>query len=68
MNMEWILIIAALIIIWLAVKAALKMVVIGFNTAFQILMILVILRIFFTIMPEEVWQQIRELPQLLWPS
>lgn len=64
MSIEWILIIAALIIILLLLKAALKMAIIGFNTAFQIFIILVILRIFFTIMPQEVLQQIQEIPQL----
>lgn len=66
MSIEGIILIAALIIIWLIVKAVLKLVVISFNTAFQIFIILVVLRIFFTIMPEDILQKIREMPQLIY--
>jgi len=65
MSMEWIVLIAALIIIWLVIKAALKLVVVSFNTAFQIFIILIVLRVFFTIMPQEVLQQIKAMPQLI---
>ncbi|MFB6276525.1 MAG: hypothetical protein ABEI32_10330 [Halothece sp.] len=65
MSVEWILIIASLIVIWLVAKSLLKMVVISFNTAIQIFIILVILRVFFTIMPQEVLKQIQEMPQLI---
>ena len=65
MNMEWIIIVAAIIILWLVLKAALKMVMISFNTAFQIFIILIVLRIFFTIMPQDILEQIREMPQLV---
>lgn len=66
MSIEWIIIVGAVIILWLVIKAALKMVMISFSTALQIFIILVILRIFFTIMPQDVLQQIREIPQLVW--
>ncbi|MDR9403069.1 MAG: hypothetical protein RI580_06470 [Halothece sp. Uz-M2-17] len=66
MSIEWIILVAAVIILWLVVKAALKMVMISFNTALQIFIILVILRVFFTIMPQDILQQIREIPQLVW--
>jgi len=66
MSIEWIIIVGAVIILWLVIKAALKMVMISFSTALQIFIILVILRIFFTIMPQDVLQQIREIPQLIW--
>ena len=65
MAIEWVILVAAVIILWLVTKAALKMVMISFNTALQIFIILVILRIFFTIMPQDVLQQIREIPQLI---
>jgi len=65
MAIEWVILVAAIIILWLVIKAALKMVMISFNTALQIFIILVILRIFFTIMPQDVLQQIREIPQLI---
>jgi hypothetical protein len=65
MNIEWIIIVAAIIIIWLVLKAALKMVMISFNTAFQIFIILIVLRIFFTIMPQDILEQIREMPRLV---
>jgi hypothetical protein len=65
MAIEWVILVAAVIILWLVIKAALKMVMISFNTALQIFIILVVLRIFFTIMPQEVLQQIREIPQLI---
>jgi len=66
MSIEWIIIVGAVIILWLVIKAALKMVMISFSTALQIFIILVVLRIFFTIMPQDVLQQIREIPQLIW--
>ena len=65
MSVEWIILVASLIIVWLVIKAMLKLVVIGFNTAFQVFIILIVLRIAFTIMPEEVWQQIRQFPELI---
>ncbi len=65
MAIEWVILVAAIIILWLVIKAALKMVMISFNTALQIFIILVVLRIFFTIMPQDVLQQIREIPQLI---
>jgi len=66
MSIEWIIIVGAVIILWLVIKAALKMVMISFSTALQIFIILVVLRVFFTIMPQDVLQQIREIPQLVW--
>jgi hypothetical protein len=66
MTIESILLIAAAIILWLVIKAALKMVMISFSTALQIFIILVVLRVFFTIMPQDVLRQIREFPQLVW--
>ena len=65
MAIEWVILVAAIIILWLVIKAALKMVMISFNTALQIFIILVTLRIFFTIMPQDVLQQIRDIPQLI---
>jgi len=65
MSIEWILLIASIIIIWLVVKSLLKMVVISLNTAVQIFIILVILRVFFTIMPRDIIQQIQEIYQFL---
>ncbi len=65
MAIEWVILVAAIIILWLVIKAALKMVMISFNTALQIFIILVVLRIFFTIMPQDVLQQIRDIPQLI---
>lgn len=65
MGIEGIIFMAAVIIIWLVAKALFKLAVITFNTALQILMILVVLRIAFAILPQEILQQIREMPQLL---
>lgn len=65
MSIEWILIIASTIIIWLVIKSLLKMVIISLNTAVQIFIILVILRVFFTIMPRDIIQQIQEIYQFL---
>lgn len=66
MSIEWIIIVGVVVILWLVIKAALKMVMISFSTALQIFIILVVLRVFFTIMPQDVLQQIREIPQLVW--
>lgn len=63
MNIEWVMLMAAVVILWLVVKAVLKMVVLSFNTAVQILIILIALRLFFTIMPQDILQQIWEMPQ-----
>jgi len=65
MNIEWIVLVAAVVILWLVIKAVLKMVVISLNTAFQIFILLIALRIFFTIMPQDVLQQVREMPQII---
>jgi len=65
MSIEWILLIASIIIIWLVVKSLLKMVVISLNTAVQIFIILVILIVFFTIMPRDIIQQIQEIYKFL---
>lgn len=72
MGVEWIILIASLIIIFLVLKAILRMAIVTLTTAFQILIILIVLRVFFLIMPEEIFQQIQELPNtisnLLFPS
>lgn len=72
MSIEWIVLIASIIIIFLVLKAILKMAIVTLTTAFQILILLIILRVFFLVMPEEILQQIQELPNtlsnLLFPS
>lgn len=72
MGVEWIVLIASLIIIFLVLKALLRMAIVTLTTAFQILIILIILRVFFLVMPEDIFQQIQELPNtisnLLFPS
>lgn len=72
MGAEWIVLIASLIIIFIVVKAILRMAIVTLTTAFQILIILIILRVFLSVMPAEVLQQIQELPNtlsnLLFPS
>lgn len=65
MGAEWIVLIASLIILFIVVKAILKMAIVTLTTAFQILIILIILRVFFLIMPAEVMQQIQDLPSTL---
>lgn len=72
MGVEWIVLIASLIIIFLVLKALLRMAIVTLTTAFQILIILIVLRVFFLVMPEDIFQQIQELPNtisnLLFPS
>ncbi len=72
MGMEWIVLIASLVIVFLVLKAILRMAIVTLTTAFQILIILIVLRVFFLVMPEEIVQQIQELPNtisnLLFPS
>lgn len=72
MGMELIVLIASLVIVFLVLKAILRMAIVTLTTAFQILIILIVLRVFFLVMPEEIVQQIQELPNtisnLLFPS
>ncbi|QDZ40270.1 hypothetical protein FRE64_10085 [Euhalothece natronophila Z-M001] len=72
MGIEWIILVASLIILFLVVKAILRVAIVTLTTAFQILIILIILRVFFLVMPKDVIQQIQELPNtisnLLLPS
>jgi len=65
MTAEWIVLIAAVVIVFLLIKAMLKIAIMTLKTAFQILILLILLRVFFAIMPQEVFQQIQQLPQTL---
>lgn len=65
MTVEWIIFIAAVIIVFLLIKAMLKIAIMTLKTAFQILIILIVLRVFFAIMPQAVFQQVQQLPQML---
>ncbi len=66
MAVELIILIAALIVSWLVFTALIKIVKTTATTAIAIAGILLILQLVFGIGYQDLWQQITQLPQLLW--
>lgn len=65
MPIELVIIIAAMVVSWLVFTWLIKVVKASVNTAFAIAIILLILQLLFGIGPQEIWQQITELPQTI---
>jgi hypothetical protein len=63
MSLNLILIIAALIVSWLVFTALLNLLKTTLKTAFSIAAIVLVLQLVFGIGPQQLWQQIIELPQ-----
>lgn len=66
MPIELIILIAALIVSWLVFTALVKVVKTTVSTAITIAAIVLILQLVFGVAPQELWQQITQLPQILW--
>jgi len=65
MPIELIILLAAMVVSWLVFTWLIKVVKASVNTAFAIAIILLILQLLFGIAPPEIWQQIKELPQII---
>lgn len=66
MPVELIILIAALIVSWLVFTALIKVVKTTVTTAIAIAGIILTLQLVFGIGYQDLWQQISQLPQLLW--
>lgn len=65
MSIELILLIAALIVSWLAFTAAIKILKTTLSTAIAIFAIVLILQLGFGVQPQVLLQQITQLPQVV---
>lgn len=63
--MQLIILIAALIVSWLIFTWLVKVLKASIGTAFSIAIIVLILQLAFGIAPQELWQQIIDLPQAI---
>ena len=66
MSVELIVLIAALIVSWLVFAALSKVVKSTVKTAIAIAAIVLVLQLVFGIAPQALWQQIVQLPQIIW--
>lgn len=66
MPVDLIIFIAAVIVSWLVFTALIKIVKTTFTTAIAIAAIVLGLQIGFGINPQDLWQQITHLPQIVW--
>ncbi|MEM9540307.1 MAG: hypothetical protein AAGA60_12510 [Cyanobacteria bacterium P01_E01_bin.42] len=65
MLMEFIILIAAIIVAWLVFTWLLKIVKVSLKTALAIAAIVLILQIVFGIGPRDLWEQIQQLPETI---
>lgn len=66
MPTDLLILIAALIVSWLVFTALIKIVKTTVSTAIAIAAIVLVLQLVFGINPQDLWQQITQLPQILW--
>ena len=66
MSVELIVLIAALIVSWLVFAALINVVKTTLKTAIAIAAIVLVLQLVFGIAPQALWQQIVQLPQIIW--
>ncbi|KJH72610.1 hypothetical protein [Aliterella atlantica] len=66
MPVELIILVAAVIVSWLVFTALIKIVKTTVTTAIAVTAIVLILQIAFGIIPQDLWQQITQLPQIIW--
>ena len=66
MPIELIILIAALILSWVVFTALIKVVKTTVSTAITIAAIVLVLQLVFGIGPQDLWQQITQLPQMVW--
>ncbi len=65
MPVDLIILIAALIVSWLVFTLLIKVVKASIGTAILIAAVVLILQLFFGIGPQDLWQQITQLPQTI---
>lgn len=68
MPIDLLILIAALIISWLIFTALIKVVKTTVSTAIAIAAIVLVLQLAFGVNPQDLWQQITQLPQILWDT
>lgn len=66
MPLDLIILIAAIVIAWLVFTALLKVVKTTLTTALTIAAIVLVLMLVFGVNPIDLWEQITEIPRLLW--
>jgi len=66
MPVDLIIFIAAIIVSWLIFTLLVKVVKASISTAILVAVIVLILQLFFGIGPQDLWQQVTQLPQTLW--
>ncbi|MBD1831964.1 hypothetical protein H6F61_04495 [Cyanobacteria bacterium FACHB-472] len=66
MPVDLIIFIAAIIVSWLIFTLLVKVVKASISTAILVAAIVLILQLFFGIGPQDLWQQVTQLPQTLW--
>ncbi len=66
MPVDLIIFIAAIIVSWLIFTLLVKVVKASISTAILVAAIVLILQLFFGIGPQDLWQQVAQLPQTLW--
>ena len=66
MPLELIIFLAALVVAWLIFTWLLKVAKASISTALAIAVIVLMLQLVFGIGPQELLQQVRQLPQVLW--
>jgi hypothetical protein len=66
MPIDLLILIAALIVSWLIFTALIKVVKTTVSTAIAIAAIVLVLQLAFGVNPQDLWQQITQLPQTLW--
>ena len=66
MPIDLLILIAALIVSWLIFTALIKVVKTTASTAIAIAAIVLVLQLAFGVNPQDLWQQITQLPQTLW--
>lgn len=66
MPTDLLILIAALIVSWLIFTALIKVLKTTVSTAIAIAAIVLVLQLAFGVNPQDLWQQITQLPQTLW--
>lgn len=66
MPIDLLILIAALIVSWLIFTALIKVLKTTVSTAIAIAAIVLVLQLAFGVNPQDLWQQITQLPQTLW--
>ena len=66
MPLELVILLAAVVVAWLIFTWLLKVAKVSISTALAIAVIVLMLQLIFGIGPQELWQQVTQLPRVLW--